>query len=208
VQSLNRLARILHSLNLVRNVVINGQGTLHKGIHQFGNIRPRLETTKGGPLPYASRDQLKGTGRYFVSRRRHANDARYTPSTMGTFQRRPHDIDVTGTIERIVDTPFGHGTGNVFLNGTVNVFGINTVRGAELFGDCKLVGIHVDGNNAGRTRPDGTLNDGEALQDEWCQYFVFIPKSISYIPQPQFQRRPPYYWLRPDTYSTRRPVRY
>ena len=161
----NRLIGLFHSLKRMRNVLIDRDFTRHHALDEFGNIRPRLETTKRRSLPDAPRHQLKGSGGYFVSRGCHTNHTGGAPSSMRTFQGGPHHVHITGAIKGVVDAPGRQVPRNVLLYGFIvyQIAAVDTVCGAQFGGGVKLVGVDIDGNNPTRTGHFCPLNDGQAL---------------------------------------------
>jgi hypothetical protein len=146
VQGINSQIGAPNARKGVGDVMINRQIALQIALHQYGDLGTTLEASKCRSLPHSSRNQLEGTSRNFMTRRGDTDDARYAPSPVAALQGGPHYLDVAGTVKRVIDSPIGHYSGNVTLNGPVHLRGIHTIRGTELLGHFKLFGIDVDCN--------------------------------------------------------------
>mmetsp|Transcript_35090 Transcript_35090/g.84997 ORF Transcript_35090/g.84997 Transcript_35090/m.84997 type:complete len:389 (+) Transcript_35090:125-1291(+) len=164
MQSMDGIIGFVHTLKSMGDKMVNWQFSLQVTLHQNGHITTTLETTKGSSLPYTTSHQLEGSGGNLMTRSGNSNHARFSPSTVSTFQCRPHHIDVPRTIERIVHTPWCHFSSNNLLNGLVNLgwTGINAIGCAQFLGHFKLVRINVNGNNLAGSGHLGTLNDSES----------------------------------------------
>jgi hypothetical protein len=74
-----------------------------------------------------------------------------------------HYLCIACTIKTIVDAPLGHYSSNVFLDWSINGFGVEAICRTKLLGHLKLVSIDVNGNDFGGTGHLGSLDNGEAL---------------------------------------------
>jgi hypothetical protein len=101
-----------------------------------------------------------------------------TPTTVRTFQRRAHHLDVAGAIKRVVNPPFGEIAGNVLLHGHVEFFAIDKIRRTQLLGHFELVRINVHRNDPTGTGQFGPLNDRQALCDKSIRKNIVTRASL------------------------------
>lgn len=131
MQCLNRTVSLVHTLKVMCDKVINRELSFHTLFHQHWNIPAALEAPKSSSLPDATGNQLERAGADLMTRRCHTNDTRATPTTVRAFKSSAHDGCVSGTVKGVVDTPLGHGAGNVLLDWCITqILGVNTVCGA------------------------------------------------------------------------------
>mmetsp|Transcript_3907 Transcript_3907/g.5907 ORF Transcript_3907/g.5907 Transcript_3907/m.5907 type:complete len:257 (-) Transcript_3907:89-859(-) len=182
MQSFNGSIGILHSIKLMRNIIINRQISLHKSIDQKGNIPPTLEPPKRRSLPNSSGHKLEWTGGDLMARCCNANDARSTPTPMSTFERCTHDIGVARAVETIVDTPLGHFSRNMGLDWFVQFGGIYSVGGTHFDGGVELFGVNVHRNDFRCSCHFGTLDDGQSNSTEPKHSHSCVHLNLTSIP--------------------------
>mmetsp|Transcript_3536 Transcript_3536/g.8437 ORF Transcript_3536/g.8437 Transcript_3536/m.8437 type:complete len:365 (+) Transcript_3536:219-1313(+) len=162
MKSVNRGVCSGHSVEIVCNEVIDVERTIEHSADKPWNIRATLEASKGSSLPNSACHELEWPGANFMTRCSNTDDARYSPTTVAALQCGSHDIHISRAVETVVDTPIGHGSGNMFLNRDIKFFWINTIGGAQLFGNFELLGVDIDGDDFGGPGHFGALNDGKA----------------------------------------------
>lgn len=61
MEGMNRFVGLIDTLEHVRDEVVNGKLAPQMLVHQFGDIRSTLESTKGSSFPHSTSHELKGT---------------------------------------------------------------------------------------------------------------------------------------------------
>jgi len=135
--------------SVVRDVFVNFDFAGEIVCNEARDLCPAFDTTKRGSAPGTTSHQLEGPSRDFLARSGNADNGRYTPSFMARFQCSAHHIDITSTIERIIQPSIGD-LDEVLLNcrGFRQLCGIDKVRCTKLARPGFFVGVRVNGNDA------------------------------------------------------------
>eukprot|EP00529_Nitzschia_sp_RCC80_P037550 CAMPEP_0113515810 /NCGR_PEP_ID=MMETSP0014_2-20120614/41198_1 /TAXON_ID=2857 /ORGANISM="Nitzschia sp." /LENGTH=156 /DNA_ID=CAMNT_0000412513 /DNA_START=270 /DNA_END=741 /DNA_ORIENTATION=- /assembly_acc=CAM_ASM_000159 len=141
MECLDALVRRTDTVKVMCDEMVDVQLSRKHPFDKLWDLTTGLEPTKGSPLPDSASDQLEWPGRNFMSRRGYTNDTRHTPSTVGTLDGRPHHIDITGTIKRVVNTPRCHRTGNMFLDRSINALGLTQSVAPNFFAMSNFDGL-------------------------------------------------------------------
>src|SRR5438309_4520604 len=127
-------------------------------------------TAEGGAAPRSARHQLKRPGADYLPCAGNADDNRFAPAFMATFERRAHGFDVADAFKRIVHAAVRHFNDDL-LNRTAVCLRLDEIGGAEISRHFKLGVISIDGDNSLGFGHDEPLNDAEAdaAQAENCR---------------------------------------
>ena len=86
-----------------------------------------------------------------------ADDGGNTPTHVAALQRFTHDVNVTDTLERVINAAVGH-FDNGLGGGAAEFFGIHEIGCAQCLGHFPFGGVDVDGDDAAGFGHDGALN--------------------------------------------------
>ena len=95
VQSVDGSVDVLQPVVLVGDVVLQRHLSSHHGLHQLGNLSPRLPAAKSRPLPVPASHQLERSGGDFLTSRGHTNHTGLSPASVGHLQCCPHHLHRT-----------------------------------------------------------------------------------------------------------------
>src|SRR5437667_11628116 len=84
---------------LVGDQIVDSDLTIHIPVDDLRDVGAASRTAKGGSLPNAAGDQLKWSGRNFLTRPCDTDDDADTPAAVATLERLAHDIDITDAFE-------------------------------------------------------------------------------------------------------------
>src|ERR1700730_6905897 len=88
--------------HFMRDEIIDVDLAVHVPVDDLRHLGASAHAAECGPLPDASGHQLKRPSADFLARSGHADDDRYAPAAMATFQRLTHEIHVADTFEAIM----------------------------------------------------------------------------------------------------------
>lgn len=145
----------------VSDIFVDFDLSLKVIVHQDWKFCPAFDASKGASTPSTTSDQLEGASGNLCTSRRNANDRAYTPALMTGFESASHHLDVTGSIEREIQTAIGSLDQLFDDRLALELHRVDKLGGTKLLCPRLFPGVDVDGNNPGRANQASSFDTAE-----------------------------------------------
>jgi hypothetical protein len=133
VESVNGFVDLFETLDDVGDVGIEGSFTSHDLSDELRNFSSALPATESGTFPVTTSNELEGTSGDFLASSGDTDDARFTETSVAKLKSVSHDLDVTSTVESVVETPLFLAKKVVLDVGVLEFKRVDTFVTTELF---------------------------------------------------------------------------
>jgi hypothetical protein len=130
----------------MRNQVINIDFAIHVPIDDLGDVGSPSGAPESGALPHAARHQLKRPRLNGFTGPGNSDDDGNAPTTVATFERLAHEIDIADTFEAVIGAAVRQGY-QVRDQILANFLGIDEMRHSELLGQSLATRIQIDADD-------------------------------------------------------------
>src|SRR5208282_5962858 len=157
----------LFERHLMGNQIVDVDFAVHIPIDDLGHIRAAACTAEGRALPDAPRHELERPRADLLTRSGDADDDRYAPAAMATFQGLAHQVDVADAFEAVIGPAIGQ-RHQMRDQIAADLLGIDEMRQAEFLGQRLAGGIQINADDFVRADEARALNhiQSDAAQTE------------------------------------------